>query len=177
MHYVSSCFMFTESPTRDPRWSSYILIWRGSFRLKAPSSVVFQPFPANRFSATVSVALQTRISDICTGVQCTLYTVLQGHDSPSPLPPALSLLPRCYYHCCGSGSARIRIILVTLIRIKIYKLNPEPDLDPNQADVEPKCMEYEPILALFKGFEPFFEARIWIRIRIGVKSQIRIRIK
>ncbi len=32
-------------------------------------------------------------------------------------------------------------------------LNP----DPHQfADVKPKCMEYEPILALFQGFEPFF---------------------
>jgi hypothetical protein len=32
------------------------------------------------------------------------------------------------------------------IRIKIYKLDPEPD--PHQfADVKPKCMEYEPILA------------------------------
>jgi hypothetical protein len=32
------------------------------------------------------------------------------------------------------------------------------DSDPHQfADVKPKCMEYEPILALFQGFEPFFE--------------------
>jgi hypothetical protein len=54
--------------------------------------------------------------------------------------------------------------------IKIYKLDPEPDLDPHQfADVKPKCMEYEPILAFFQGFEPFFEAKIWIRIRIRVK--------
>ncbi len=37
-------------------------------------------------------------------------------------------------------------------------------------------MEYEPILALFQGFESFFEARIWIRIRIRVISLIRIRI-
>jgi hypothetical protein len=37
------------------------------------------------------------------------------------------------------------------IRIKIYKLDPEPD--PHQfADVQPKCMEYEPILALFQAF-------------------------
>jgi hypothetical protein len=61
-------------------------------------------------------------------------------------------------------------------RTKIYKLDPE--LDPHQfADVKPKCMEYEPILALFQGFEPFLEAMIWIRIRISVKSRIRIRIK
>jgi hypothetical protein len=40
------------------------------------------------------------------------------------------------------------------IRIKTYKL----DLysDPHQfADVKPKCMEYEHILALFLEFEPF----------------------
>jgi hypothetical protein len=48
-------------------------------------------------------------------------------------------------------------------------------------DDEPKFMKYEPILALFQGFEPLLEARIWIRsrsrIRIRVKSRIRIRIK
>jgi hypothetical protein len=43
------------------------------------------------------------------------------------------------------------------IRIKIYKLNPEPDTDPNQfADVMPKCMEYEPILALFQDLSLIF---------------------
>ncbi len=53
------------------------------------------------------------------------------------------------------------------IRIKIYKLDPEPDPDPHQfADVKPKCLEYDPILALFQGFQAFFKARIWIRIRI-----------
>ncbi len=57
------------------------------------------------------------------------------------------------------------------IRIKIYKLDPDPD---QFADVKPKCMEYEPILALYQRFEPFFEARIWIGIRIRVKSRIRI---
>jgi hypothetical protein len=36
-------------------------------------------------------------------------------------------------------------------------------------------MEYEHILTLFQGFEPFSEASIWIRILIRVKSQIRIR--
>jgi hypothetical protein len=42
------------------------------------------------------------------------------------------------------------------IRINIYKLDPEPDPDPYQfADVKPKCMEYETILELFQGFEPF----------------------
>ncbi len=41
------------------------------------------------------------------------------------------------------------------IRIKIYKLDPEPN--PHQfADVKPKCMDYEPILALFQWFEPYF---------------------
>jgi hypothetical protein len=70
------------------------------------------------------------------------------------------------------------------IRIKICKLDPEPDPDPHQfADVKPKCMEYEPILALFKGFSLFLKLgsdadphpdphqikiRIWIRIRIRV---------
>jgi hypothetical protein len=40
------------------------------------------------------------------------------------------------------------------ICIKIYKL--DPDTDPHQfADVKPKCMEYEPVLALFQGFELF----------------------
>jgi hypothetical protein len=44
------------------------------------------------------------------------------------------------------------------IRIKIDKLDPEPDLDPHQfADVKPKCMEYEPILASFQGFQPFLK--------------------
>jgi hypothetical protein len=80
-------------------------------------------------------------------------------------------------------------------------------IPPHQfADVKLKCTEYEPILALFKGFEPFFfEARIWIlepdpgphqgekvesgfaagsasnkkriRIRMRVISGIRIRIR
>ncbi len=41
------------------------------------------------------------------------------------------------------------------IRIKIYTLDPEPD--PHQfAEIKPKCMEYEPILVLFQGFESFF---------------------
>jgi hypothetical protein len=36
--------------------------------------------------------------------------------------------------------------------IQSYKLDPEPD--PHQfADDKPKCMEYEPILAIFQGFE------------------------
>jgi hypothetical protein len=67
-------------------------------------------------------------------------------------------------------------------RIKIYNLDPEPDPNLHQfADVKPKCMEYEPILALtgIQRFEHFFEARIWIRMRTSnrVKSRIRIRIK
>ncbi len=51
------------------------------------------------------------------------------------------------------------------IRIKIYKLDPEPD---RNAEVKPKakCMAYEPILS------PSFEARIWIRIRIRVKTTL-----
>jgi hypothetical protein len=71
----------------------------------------------------------------------------------------------------GAGSARrrrrslfehflIRILSIKIrigIRIKIYKLDPEPDQDPHQfAYVKPKCMEYEPILALFQRFEPLF---------------------
>ncbi len=70
--------------------------------------------------------------------------------------------------CCGSGSAWIHIILITWIRIKKNldpsprpdphqkdKLDPEPDPDPHLfADDKPKCIEYEPILARFKGFEP-----------------------
>ncbi len=63
---------------------------------------------------------------------------------------------------------QIKIRIRIRIPIKIYKLDPGPDPDPHQfADVKPKCMEYEPILALFQGLEPFFlEARIWIRIHI-----------
>ena len=45
-----------------------------------------------------------------------------------------------------------QIKILIRIRIKIYKLDP----DPHQfADIKPKCMEYEPILALFQGDEPF----------------------
>jgi hypothetical protein len=56
------------------------------------------------------------------------------------------------------------------IRIKIYKLYREPDLDPHQfEDVKPKCMECESILALFQGFQPFFKARIWIG-KVGSQS-------
>jgi hypothetical protein len=40
------------------------------------------------------------------------------------------------------------------ICIKIYKLDPEPD---RNADFKPKCVEYEPILALFQGFEPILK--------------------
>jgi hypothetical protein len=43
--------------------------------------------------------------------------------------------------------------------------NPDPDQsdkldpDPHQfGDDEPKCMEHEPICALFQGFEPLFES-------------------
>jgi hypothetical protein len=44
------------------------------------------------------------------------------------------------------------------IRIKIYKLHPEANPDPHQfADNKRKCMKYEPIFALFHGFEPFFK--------------------
>jgi hypothetical protein len=36
----------------------------------------------------------------------------------------------------------------------------EPEQDPHQfAHEKPKCMEYEPILALFQGFEPLFGIR------------------
>jgi hypothetical protein len=38
-----------------------------------------------------------------------------------------------------------------------------------------KCMEYEPILAHFQGVDPFFEAKIWTRIRIRVKNRNWIR--
>jgi hypothetical protein len=41
-------------------------------------------------------------------------------------------------------------------RIKINKLDPEPDPDQHHfADVKPKCVEYEPILVLFKGLNLF----------------------
>jgi hypothetical protein len=48
------------------------------------------------------------------------------------------------------------------------KLDPEPDPDPHQfADDKPKRMEYEPFL---QDSGLYLEARIWIRIRIRVKS-------
>jgi hypothetical protein len=55
-------------------------------------------------------------------------------------------------------------VLWILIRIRIRKdprhfgiLAPHLDPDPHQfADDKPKCLEYEPILALFQGFEPLF---------------------
>jgi hypothetical protein len=76
---------------------------------------------------------------------------------------------------------QIKIRIRIRFRIKIHKLDPESDPDPHQfANVRPKCMEYEPILALFfQGVEPFCEAMIWIRIRIRIrlKSRIRIHIK
>jgi hypothetical protein len=66
------------------------------------------------------------------------------------------------------------------IHIKVISWILKPDPDPNQfADGKTKCMEYEPILALFQGFKsPYLEAKIWtrFRIRIKVKSRIRIRI-
>ena len=44
------------------------------------------------------------------------------------------------------------------IRIKMFKLNPEQDPDPHQfVIVKPKCMEFEPILALLQGFDPFLK--------------------
>jgi hypothetical protein len=47
--------------------------------------------------------------------------------------------------------------------------------DPDQfADGKPKCMEYEPICALFQGFEPLLQARIQIRICNKLKDRIRI---
>jgi hypothetical protein len=37
--------------------------------------------------------------------------------------------------------------------------NVDPEPDPHQfTDEKPKCLEYEPILALFEGFEPLFES-------------------
>jgi hypothetical protein len=75
--------------------------------------------------------------------------------------------PCAKLQCCGSdpdpqGSAsgftsapnQIKI----RIRIKIYKLDPEQDPDPHHfADVKSKCIEYEPNLALFRGFEHFLK--------------------
>ncbi len=69
-------------------------------------------------------------------------------------------------HLLGTASVlwiRIRIHkdpyqIKIRIRTKICKLDPEPDPNSHQfADVKPKCIEYEPILALFQGFEPFFK--------------------
>ncbi len=44
------------------------------------------------------------------------------------------------------------------IRIKIYKLDPEPDPAPYKfADVKTKCVEFDPILALFMGLSLFLK--------------------
>ncbi len=57
--------------------------------------------------------------------------------------------PQGYASCCaGSGSGT-----ASICRCK------------------PKCTEYEPLLALFQGFEPFFKARIRIRIRIHINKK------
>jgi hypothetical protein len=74
----------------------------------------------------------------------------------------------------------------------MYKLDPESD--PHQfADVKLKCMEYEPVLALFQGFDLFLNLdldldpdshhgeksdpkKIGIQIRIRFISRIRTRI-
>ncbi len=68
--------------------------------------------------------------------------------------------------CCGSGSACIRIKLKGRIRSKVIKQDPDPhqrynlNPDPHQfADDNPKCMEYEPIWALFQGFELLFVSK------------------
>ncbi len=53
------------------------------------------------------------------------------------------------------------------IWIEIYKLDPDPDLH-QFADVKLKCMKYEPVLALFQGFDPFFKTRNRIRIKVMV---------
>jgi hypothetical protein len=85
-------------------------------------------------------------------------------------------------------------VLWIRIRINVIpKLDPDPDqsdkLDPDPrqfTDDKPKCMENEPIRALFSRFCAFIlEARIRncknvkdrIRIRSKVTSRIRIRIK
>jgi hypothetical protein len=52
--------------------------------------------------------------------------------------------------------------------LQIIKSDLEPDPD-QLADFKPECMEYEPILALFQGLSFFFEAKIWIWIRIRIK--------
>ncbi len=41
------------------------------------------------------------------------------------------------------------------IRTQSVKLDPDPQ---QFADDKPKCMEYEPILAHFQGFEPLFDS-------------------
>jgi hypothetical protein len=57
------------------------------------------------------------------------------------------------------------------------RLDPETDPDPHQfADDKPIGMEYEPIEHFFKGLRLYLEAKIWMRIRIRVKSWIRIHI-
>jgi hypothetical protein len=56
-------------------------------------------------------------------------------------------------NCFGRKWARsTNTVLWIRIRIKFYKLDPEPDPDSHQfADVKPECVEYEPILAFFQG--------------------------
>jgi hypothetical protein len=68
---------------------------------------------------------------------------------------------------------------------------PEPD-SHQFADGKPKCVEYEPIYAIFQKFEPLFgsydldpdphrdplqvKIRIWIRVRVIRPIQIRINV-
>ena len=63
--------------------------------------------------------------------------------------------------CCGSGSASASNKNTDPDPHpdphKSEKVDPEPDPNPHQfAEYNPKCMEYEPILALFQGFQPLF---------------------
>jgi hypothetical protein len=64
--------------------------------------------------------------------------------------------------------------------VKLRNISQISFVDPNPhqfADDGPKFIKYEPILALFQGFEPLLEARIWIRIRVKGRIQVRIRIR
>jgi hypothetical protein len=71
--------------------------------------------------------------------------------------------------CCGSGSASFWLPGSSSGSTSASNKNPDPHMDPHHRDMlypepdphqftddKPKCMEYEPILALFQGFDPLF---------------------
>ncbi len=76
--------------------------------------------------------------------------------------------------CCGSGSSLIRIIIVTWIRIRFKVISWIRNRIRIRISLQ-MTSQNGWILAFFNGLSLCLEAKIWIRIRISVKSLIRIR--